>query len=275
MNQYKYVEADGQRTVSFVHNGELHLASEGTMFFDRIVNSVRSGDYDLAARLANDSQSYVKAEFATIGAQIEVNADRAEVTFNGKVLDNSITQAILRFARSGQSFDSLANFLRKIMANPSENSRNQLFDWLRDRNFTITSDGDFIAYKGLDAHGYSIHAGGGYVDGVWVSGQIPNRPGTTITLDRSLVEDNASVGCAAGLHAGAWEYASSFGHGVTAKVRINPAHVVSVPTDCSAQKLRVCEYHVIEYVNAPTDRLVDDQPEQGWDDYDEVDEWSW
>lgn len=285
-NQYRYAEQDGQATVAFTYGGELRLASTGTMFFDRIVESLRKGDYHQASRLTEDAQKYVAAELSTIGAEVDVDTD--EVRFNGRVLDNSITQAIRRFARAGQSFDALANFLRKIMANPSENSRNQLFDWLRDRDFTILQDGDFIAYKGLTSDGGSVHAGGGYVDGVYVHGSIPNKPGTTITLDRSLVEDNSSVGCASGLHAGAWEYASTFGNGVTAKVSINPAHVVSVPSDCNAQKLRVCEYHVIEYVNAPSDKLVDDAPAWGdpgfgWvDDSDEefwedssVDGYSW
>jgi hypothetical protein len=102
-------------------------------------------------------------------------------------------------------------------------------------------------------------------------------------MQRSAVEHNPARACASGLHVGTWEYASSFGNGVTAVVKVNPRDVVSVPTDCNGQKMRVSRYKVVEYVDeahntavvpngfVPSEDYVDGY-EDGWEDgYDGLD----
>ena len=63
-------------------------------------------------------------------------------------------------------------------------------------------------------------------------------------MPRGDVEHDPGVGCHVGLHAGTWDYASSFAQGAVLTVEINPRDVVSVPTDCQDQKMRVCRYTV-------------------------------
>jgi hypothetical protein len=124
-----------------------------------------------------------------------------------------------------------------------------LYDWLKDRDFTLTSDGCFLAYKGVipSGEGYylSISAGSAYVNDELVTGQIRQEVGDIVTMGRSKVAFDPGVGCSTGLHAGTWEYASSFARGAVLTVKINPRDVVSVPTDCEAQKLRVCRYEIV------------------------------
>lgn len=43
------------------------------------------------------------------------------------------------------------------MANPSETSREELYDFLSYRELPITSEGTFIAYKGVGENMYSLH----------------------------------------------------------------------------------------------------------------------
>ncbi len=80
------------------------------------------------------------------------------------------------------------------------------------------------------------------------SGTFDNSPGLVVSMPRDKVDDNGDHGCSFGLHVGAYSYASSFGP-VCLKVLVNPADVVSVPTDCNFQKIRVCKYFVAEVIN--------------------------
>ena len=58
--------------------------------------------------------------------------------------------------------------------------------------------------------------------------------------------DDVEQGCAKGLHVGSWEYANDFkGNGHLMVVKVNPRDAVSVPRDCSWQKLRACRYVVV------------------------------
>lgn len=173
--------------------------------------------------------------------------------FDGDPLDDALSSAIIRLSKedSGGDPTKLVKFLENLMNNPSEHSRKQLYSWLEARNFTITQDGHFLAYKGLNSDFTSINSGPGIVNSVeYLDEHLDNSPGNIVEIARSYVNTSSFVGCATGLHAGTYEYASAFSNGALVLVKINPRDVVSVPTDCEAQKLRVCRYEVIESISA-------------------------
>lgn len=206
-----------------------------------------------------------------------VTYDGRNVYFDGDMLVNEVSAHILRMLQEeNPKLRSVVNFLEKVASNPSENSRNSLYTWLRDREFTLTPDGDFIAYKGvkINAEGVSesIHAGPAIVDGIAVKGHVPNKTGSIIEMARSTVDPDVLVGCSTGLHAGTWRYAHSFAQGRTLRVQINPRDVVSVPEDCAFEKLRVARYVVLEETEAPDTLPVAWSDEDYEDDYDEDDD---
>lgn len=176
--------------------------------------------------------------------------------FDGDAINSSIGKHIVELIASGDNngWQALVAFLEKISTNPNENSRENLYDWLNHR-FTLTPDGDFIAYKGVnvDASGInlSVSSGTAIVNGTVVKGKIPNQDGSIIEMPRSDVQHNPSVACSTGLHAGTYEYASSFvgSSGRILIVKINPRDVVSVPSDSNGQKLRVCRYVVLSSID--------------------------
>jgi hypothetical protein len=100
-------------------------------------------------------------------------------------------------------------------------------------------------------------------------------------MPRNKVDDNKENGCSYGFHAGSVDYAKNFmdrdGHLML--VEINPADVVSIPTDCQFQKLRTCKYKVVgEYeidLNDPmyASRFQTDQDDDVdvWNDEEEED----
>lgn len=197
-----------------------------------------------------------------------VSYANGELRFDEDRLDNALTRHIVSKLRAEDNdWERFVRFLENLAVNPSRQSRHHLFRWLNDREFTVTNDGCFIAYKGVGSDHRSVHSGHAMVNGEPVTGRIPNEPGSVITMPRSQVNPNRDTGCSTGLHAGSFEYASSFGP-TTATVKINPRDVVAVPRDCAYQKLRVCRYEVLN-VHA----VQHETP--SWDDdetYDEDDE---
>jgi hypothetical protein len=167
----------------------------------------------------------------------------------------------------------LVNFFENVQSNPNPHSREQLYSWLNRENFTITGDGMIVGYKGVrktDEGLESIQSGRAIVNGEVKTGHIPNPLGATIEMPRGDVEFDPSVGCHTGLHVGNFAYANSFAQGALLEVRVNPRDVVSVPTECSAQKMRTCRYVVFGMIDAPhTVPVVYDYE----NDYDEDDFW--
>ena len=82
-------------------------------------------------------------------------------------------------------------------------------------------------------------------------------------------------------HVGSLEYATTFGSSdrIVVIVEVDPADIVSVPSDCEFQKLRTCRYKVVgkyegplptayvEDTNAP---YVEDEEDEEYEDLEEI-----
>lgn len=157
------------------------------------------------------------------------------VLYDNKEIHNTLTARMLEFHREGFPFESLVYFMDKLMSNPSERSKEQLFAYLELYRLPITDDGDFIAQKKITVDYKDMH-----------TQKIDNSVGQIVEMDRKLVNDDPTKGCHAGLHIGSEDFVKSFGgEGVTILCKINPKDVVSVPMDSSFAKMRVCRYEVI------------------------------
>jgi hypothetical protein len=138
-----------------------------------------------------------------------------------------------------------------LQNNPSAASVAELYDFMSYKELPITEDGLLIAYKGVRSDGYSAHGNLGTVvtsGEVNDEGRILNRVGDVIEVARNQVDDDRARGCSFGLHVGSYGYAKDFGgySGQLLTVSVDPADVVSVPTDSSFQKMRVSKYTVLE-----------------------------
>lgn len=185
------------------------------------------------------------------------------VTVDHEPIDGVLEAHILRLLKEdgtpkdAQNWRAFAKFVENLYANTSDFVREQLFGWINYENmhgqgFTITEDGCFIGYKGCagtEEDPVSINHGTAWVDGVKRSGAIPNPVGAVVEMPRSEVEANPAVGCSYGLHVGTYDYAKGWARGVLLRVKVNPRDVVSVPTECDAQKIRTCRYEILEVNN--------------------------
>lgn len=230
--------------------------------------------------LANIAKT-VGRKFKTLSAR--VTTDGSELYFDGDAIHGTLAQFILKLlredaekaaaffggsaaddgAKSSQvTWEALVKFLELIYSNPNAQSRDSLYEFIARYGLTIRKDGYFIAYKGVDAEFGSKNQGYGIVDGVEVNGVLYNKPGSVLRYPRKDVDSNTSVGCSQGLHAGTHAYATNWARGgKLVAVAINPMNVVSVPDDCTFQKLRVCEYEVLNEVDPLEEALATG----GWD----------
>jgi hypothetical protein len=214
----------------------------------------------------------------------QVDVKNGRVYYQNEEVHGSISSRILEFMKQGLPFEPLVNFLNNLMENPSMQSQQELYDFLEHEHLPITEDGHFLAYKAVRSD---------YMDKY--AGKFDNHVGNICEMTRAKVDDNRSVGCSQGLHAGALNYVANYGCADSGDhimiVKINPRDVVSVPHDCNHEKLRTCRYEVVgeyqgellkplyksnfnedSYYDEDEDDLEDEYDDNYWDQFADEDE---
>lgn len=228
-------------TISVIVNGKSYLVEKKSPHAGAILSALVDDSPDEVLIQVLDLATAVK-KYAQ--GNIEIEGDTLK--YKGEVVHNCVVTRIQEFMRRGLPFEPLLRFLEKLMANPSRNSREQLYQFLEHKHLPVTTDGDFLAYKGVQSDFWSCRAGDAkLVQGrTNDQGQVFNGIGEVLEVARSYVDDNPNNHCSHGLHVGSYEYASTYASNVVI-VKCNPADVVSVPTDCSFQKVRTAKYTVL------------------------------
>jgi hypothetical protein len=253
---------EGERNLTVFFPGEgVKPAHESHPNFEAILEGVFNDDPTVIDLF--DVALTAGTKFENLSERVTVANGR--VYFDGVEMNTVLTNQIVTFIREGEDFGPLVNFYEKIEMNPNEHSREHLYKFIQVNEdnetgaFTITDDGNFIAYKGVSDDGnggyVSGSSGKATVDGEVIVGQIPNAVGSVVEMPRDEVRFDPNNHCSTGLHVGTFPYASTFANGAMLKVLINPRDVVSVPND-SAEKMRVCRYKVVEIIEAPETAVV-------------------
>ena len=252
-------------TITVYENGETYTANQDHPNYEMIVRvAIDGGEVGHLFNLA--TVAYDK--FNAITERITING--STLYYDHDPIDGPLAEQVVKFYREGHEFGPLVKFYEKLQLNPNEHSREQLFVWL-NRNFTIDSDGDIVMYKGVNVveGGFtSIHAGPAIVNNVAVNGNVFQKVGDVVEMPRSDVQHDPYVGCSTGLHASNFEYARSFTTGAVLTVKVNPADVVSVPTECEAQKVRVCRYTVTGITTYDIEEALYSEDDEEYDDED-------
>lgn len=266
---------DGTGNATLFHDNQLYTATTEHPRWQAIVAGLVANDSGVVDLF--DPSLKVAAKFESLSDRVTVSG--GHVYFDGDEVDNALTKQIVRFLNEGvEDWEPLVKFWERLAANPNPHSVEQLYRWLEVQDIVIDPDGMLLGYKGVvkstDEEGNvtykSVNTGTAIVDGETVTGAIPNHIGAVVTMPRSAVEFDPSNGCSTGLHVGTWDYARGWARGAVLLVEVDPRDVVSVPTDCNSQKLRVCRYEVIDVIESElTDPLYGDS---AYDDYDEDEE---
>lgn len=160
------------------------------------------------------------------------------VTYKGTAVHQYISSMILSFFKEQKPFEPLLAFVEKVMLNPLESARNELFEFLEKGQMPITDDGDFLAYRKVDSDYRSFHAN---PDG----SRNYNRIGDVVE-DKNCDTDRNRT-CSKGLHFCSYGYLNQYygGSGRVMIVKINPADVRAIPTDYNLSKGRCVRYEVV------------------------------
>ena len=245
--------------ITVVLDGERHSINAGNGMFSKALEAYKVNDWDAFIGCVNPTIR-LKSLYASYEG-IEVKDGNLYV-FDEPV-HSTLATRVLSFLEAGLDCVHLFKFILKLNLNPSKRAVDELYTFLEHRALPITDNGNFLAYKAVRED---------YTDKY--TGKFLNTIDAVLEMPRNKVDDDKNVGCSYGFHAGTVEYAKDFmgreGHLMI--VEINPADVVSIPTDCQFQKLRTSKYKVVgEYEIDLTDPLYASRFETDQDD--DVDLW--
>lgn len=216
---------------------------------------------------------YLSKELSIVDGSIYFAGERLEDTLASHILSLLDEEKV---PKNETLWRSYIKFLDNLHQNVNEEIRKQLFRWMdyeekAGHPFAITEDGCLVGYKGCRGtvlEPVSSFVGNAIVNGEEINGHIPNKVGSVISMPRSAVQYDPSIGCSTGLHVGTRDYAVNWAP-ILLLVKVNPRDVVSVPYECESQKMRVCEYTVLEVIDASDEHkmlFTSELYEEDWED---------
>jgi hypothetical protein len=199
--------------------------------YPKVIEAIKNNDLESIPKLVKPESILEGTPFTLVDGKVMIEGEGA--------LPESLSKRILDLRREGLPIEPLTNFWANLKKNPSFNSRKQLYDFLEHNGHPLTSDGCFIAYRGVTEDFKDVH-----------TGTFDNSVGSTCEVPRDSVDDNPNNTCSSGLHVACFDYARSFGSQLI-EVKVNPADVVAVPTDYNGTKMRVCKFEVVNVGEKP------------------------
>jgi hypothetical protein len=197
-----------------------------------IIQALKNQDFDEVERLMSPEEikHYVN------------NVENSLALVDGKEVTGRLGELIQQHYAQGLPADYLVNFFRNVQRNVSFRVVNQLFGFIEasmaSGGFTITNEGNIIAYKKVTSDFKDIH-----------TGTFDNSPGKVVEVPRNTVNEDPEQTCSEGLHFAALSYLKYYAdNNYTNKVvvvEVDPADVVAIPTDYNNAKARCCKYKVI------------------------------
>jgi len=229
---YPYVLTTDAVTV--VVDGKAHVVYKSNQYYSALIAAIKSCDKTTilnSISLAEQINKFGKGK---------VYVKDGLVYFNTKPVNSAVSDHIIRMVKEGFNVEPMLLFLRNLMNNPSDTSREELYLFMQKGKMPITSDGHFLAYKRVRNNYTDIH-----------SGIFDNTPGKVVEMPRDQVDTNRNNTCSKGLHFCSEGYLPHFGSGSgnrVVMVKVNPADVVSIPSDYDNTKGRTWRYEVLRDV---------------------------
>lgn len=199
--------------------------------------AILDGEFKKAYDLMNIAKSITTY---TKGA---ITVKNGQLAYGEMTLKSSLVTRILELmAKGDEAFKSLVNFLERLLNNPSKDSVEQLWGFISHLDVEIDAQGYIIGWKNVN------NVNGHLVD--CHTGKVPNDVGNIVEMPRHMVNDDKDQTCSQGLHVAAWGYLRHFSGNTTLKVKVDPADVVSIPTDYNDMKMRAAKYEVVDTVDS-------------------------
>jgi len=221
----------GRDFVSIVFKNQPMTIYKNDARFHRVLTCINSSNWeDLESAL---STAKALAKYSAGNIAVFENT----ITFKGQPVNNAVTDRIFEFIREQLPFEPLVKFLDKLMLNPVEDSRNQLYTYLEKYKMPITDEGNVMAMKAVTSSFWDK----------W-TGKINNSVGQEPQMPREEVSTSSDCHCGPGLHHGWYSFVANYGSGddVAILTEFSPTDVCRIPNDSLYQKIVVCKYKVLK-----------------------------
>lgn len=218
--------------ITVVLDGKSRVVYKSNQHYPTLVKALKDKD-EKAIRRTVDLAAAVNAF-----GKGHVYVKNGAVYYNSKPVHNVVSDHIIKMVTEGYDVAPMLAFLRNLMNNPSDTSRNELYLFMQKGKMPITVDGCFLAYKRVKNDYKDVY-----------SEKFDNSPGKTIEMPRTEVDTNRQNTCSRGLHFCSESYLPHYSPGTkVVLVKINPADVVSIPVDYENAKGRTWKYVVLQDV---------------------------
>ena len=251
------LEGENSFITIIADGGIQHTIRHGALNFAKAVDFYIAQNWEELINVISP-ENYIKKLYAKY-EQIEVKD--GNVFVNDLVIHSLDAQRIIECLAKGADATHIFKFVIRLQNNTSSRAVQELYKFLEHKNLGISAEGTLIAYKALRNNYTDKH-----------TGKFDNSVGNVLEMPRNTVDDDKEHGCSYGFHAGSLKYATEFasGNDRVVLVEIDPADVVSIPTDCEFQKLRTCRYKVISEFERPLEEHI---PYDSSLETDDVDLW--
>lgn len=231
--------------LTVVIDGESFTVSSTHKMFSKIMDELKSPTIDWGK--VKEFRNTVGVLLNWSGKNFKVVDGNFSYIKDGVVIKtNPILNRIITSAYEGDDPSMYLNFFDKLLSNPNDSARMELFEFLRACTLPITSDGDFLAYKVINSDYFDKY-----------SGKFDNHVGKTVEMERDKVCADRSQTCSSGLHFCSKDYINYFSNSEDhlVVIKINPKDVVSIPNDYNNTKGRCCKYEVVADIENWSDRI--------------------
>ncbi len=251
-NKFSFVIGDSFVNLTNIQTGNSQTVVRGDARFDQAVALLKAKKFEelesfLDVKVQVNS-SIKKAEAAGVNFVVFIEDGKVFYRYKNseKVeLHNAIVDRIVNMAKAGFDVVPMCKFMANLLSNPSKTAINELYLFLEACQLPITEDGHFIAYKIVKEDYMDIYTG------KTCRHQVGDKP----EMPRFEVDDNRNNTCSKGLHFCSKSYLNHYGSSNrdtdrAVLVKINPADVVSIPSDYRNAKGRAWTYEVVGEVKA-------------------------
>lgn len=208
--------------------------------FDAAILAAKNKEWEKIPTLINVAEA-LKA----VSDKVVLAPDGSGATFDGAPIPTAYV--IDHLTKSGDP-RPMQRFLERWAKNPSRISQEEAVAFFDKAKLPLTPEGLFYAWKVVRANYKDKH-----------SNTYDNSVGQILEMRREDVDDNRHQTCSYGFHVCARSYIGEFGSSGDRlmKVVVDPADIVSIPTDHRETKMRVCRYKVVAEEEWGNDQKVD------------------
>ena len=214
--------------VTVVIGNKPHTIAKSHPTYQKVVDAIKASDWDTVKAIIDP----VKVVLNYGRGNVSIQGDK--LFWKGDEFNGTLAKRMIEMLQEGFTIEPMVLFMENLMQNPSKRAVDELYGFLEKNNLPLTPDGHFLAYKKVRDNFLDVH-----------SGTMDNSPGKVVEMERNKVDDNKDNTCSTGLHFCGQSYLSHFGGERTVIVKVNPADVVSIPSDYNGAKGRACRYEVI------------------------------